>query len=61
MSEVSHDKALYAIVLHQDRGRLMKTFTRLDIEDARKLIAGAAAHAKEIGVLMCIAVTDESG
>ncbi|MDO5646319.1 heme-binding protein [Paracoccus sp. (in: a-proteobacteria)] len=39
----------------------MKTFTRLDIDDARKLIAGAAAHAEQIGVPMCIAITDESG
>lgn len=39
----------------------MKTLTRLDIEDARKLIAGATAHAQDIGVPMCIAVTDESG
>lgn len=39
----------------------MKTFVRLDLEDARKLIEGAAAHAGEIGVPMCIAVTDESG
>lgn len=39
----------------------MKTFTRLDLDDARKLIAGATVHAHEIGVPMCIAVTDESG
>lgn len=39
----------------------MQTITRLDHEDARILIAGAAAHAVEIGVPMCIAVTDESG
>ena len=39
----------------------MKTFTRLDLDDARKLIQGATAHAGEIGVPMCIAVTDESG
>lgn len=39
----------------------MKTLNRLDIEDARHLIAGAAAHARRIGVPMCIAVTDESG
>ncbi|MRX50377.1 heme-binding protein [Paracoccus sp. S-4012] len=39
----------------------MKTVTRLDLDDARLLIAGAAAHAAEIGVPMCIAVTDESG
>lgn len=39
----------------------MKTVTRLDLDDARKLIAGATAHAVEIGVPMCIAVADESG
>lgn len=39
----------------------MKTVTRLDLDDARVLIAGAVAHAVEIGVPMCIAITDESG
>lgn len=39
----------------------MKTITRLDLDDARILIAAAAAHAVEIGVPMCIAITDESG
>ena len=39
----------------------MQTITRLDLSDARILIAGAAAHATEIGVPMCIAITDESG
>lgn len=39
----------------------MYTVTRLGIEDARILIAGAAAKSREIGVPMCIAVTDESG
>jgi len=39
----------------------MRTVTRLDIEDARKLIAGATLHAQKIGVPMCIAITDESG
>lgn len=39
----------------------MKTLKRLDLDDARKLIAGATAHALSIGVPMCIAVTDESG
>lgn len=39
----------------------MKTLTRLDLTDARVLIAGAAAHADTIGVPMCIAITDESG
>lgn len=39
----------------------MLKITRLDIADARVLIAGAAEKAKEIGVPMCIAVTDESG
>ena len=39
----------------------MQTFQRLDIADARVLIAGARARAEEIGVPMCIAITDESG
>ncbi|KEA65019.1 hypothetical protein ADIMK_0721 [Marinobacterium lacunae] len=39
----------------------MLTITRLDIEDARLLIAGAANKAREIGVPMCIAIVDESG
>ncbi|MGR3570490.1 GlcG/HbpS family heme-binding protein [Brevirhabdus sp.] len=39
----------------------MLTIKRLDIEEARKLIAGARARADEIGVPMCIAVTDEGG
>ena len=39
----------------------MKTLTRLDLNDARLLIAGASAHAEAIGVPMCIAIVDESG
>ncbi|WP_196258857.1 GlcG/HbpS family heme-binding protein [Pelagibacterium limicola] len=39
----------------------MYSVTRLDIADARILIAGAAEKSREIGVPMCIAVTDESG
>jgi len=39
----------------------MLTITRLDLSDARLLIEGAAAKAREIGVPMCIAITDESG
>jgi len=39
----------------------MLTLQRLDIADAKLLIAGARAKAIEIGVPMCIAVTDESG
>lgn len=39
----------------------MLTIKRLDINDAKTLIAGARAKAEEIGVPMCIAVTDESG
>ncbi|WP_027853721.1 GlcG/HbpS family heme-binding protein [Marinobacterium litorale] len=39
----------------------MLTITRLDQQDARLLIAGAANKAQEIGVPMCIAVVDESG
>ena len=39
----------------------MLTVKRLDIKDAGVLIAGARVRAVEIGVPMCIAVTDESG
>lgn len=39
----------------------MLTVKRLSLEDARLLIAGARRKAEEIGVPMCIAVTDESG
>ncbi|MEQ8896025.1 MAG: heme-binding protein [Roseovarius sp.] len=39
----------------------MLTVTRLDLDDAGKLLAGARAKADEIGVPMCIAITDESG
>ena len=39
----------------------MLTIKRLDIDDAYMLIAGARAKAADIGVPMCIAVTDESG
>lgn len=39
----------------------MLTIQRLDINDARTLIAGAREKAKDIGVPMCIAITDESG
>ena len=39
----------------------MLSVTRLDANDADILIAGAVAHAQEIGVPMCIAITDEAG
>lgn len=39
----------------------MLSIKRLSLEDARILIAGARQKAEEIGVPMCIAVTDESG
>jgi uncharacterized protein GlcG (DUF336 family) len=39
----------------------MLTIKRLALPDARMLIIGAIAKATEIGVPMCIAVTDESG
>jgi len=39
----------------------MLTIKRLDIADARVLIAGARVKAEEIGVPMCIAITDEGG
>ena len=39
----------------------MLTIKRLDMEDGNRLIAGARAKAIEIGVPMCVAITDESG
>jgi uncharacterized protein GlcG (DUF336 family) len=39
----------------------MIQITRLDAADAQLLIEGARAKAKEIGVPMCIAITDEGG
>ncbi|WP_102961415.1 GlcG/HbpS family heme-binding protein [Mangrovicella endophytica] len=39
----------------------MLTITRIDIADARLLIEGARRKSVEIGVPMCIAITDESG
>lgn len=39
----------------------MISVTRLDLADARLLLAGARAEADRIGVPMCIAIVDESG
>jgi len=39
----------------------MMTVKRLDLADAAVLLAGARAKAAEIGVPMCIAITDEGG
>lgn len=39
----------------------MLTIKRLDIADARLMLAAARAKADEIGVPMCIAITDEGG
>lgn len=39
----------------------MITVNRLDMSDADALIAGAEAHACQLEVPMCIAITDESG
>ncbi|MDD9889094.1 MAG: heme-binding protein [Gammaproteobacteria bacterium] len=39
----------------------MISVNRLSIEDARVLLEGARTKAEEIGVPMCIAVTDDSG
>lgn len=39
----------------------MLSIKRLSLSDAQQLIAGARDKAQEIGVPMCIAVTDESG
>ncbi|KJS43958.1 MAG: DNA polymerase III subunit delta' [Roseovarius sp. BRH_c41] len=39
----------------------MMTVKRLDLADAGVLLAGARAKAVEVGVPMCIAITDEGG
>jgi len=39
----------------------MLTLRRLDVDEAQILIEGAAAKARDLGIPMCIAVTDESG
>ena len=39
----------------------MISVKRLSIEDAQILLAGAKAKADEIGVPMCISITDDSG
>ena len=39
----------------------MLNIKRLSLQEAKTLIAGASEKASEIGVPMCIAVTDESG
>ena len=39
----------------------MLTIKRLSLDDARVLLEGAEAKSREIGVPMCVAVTDESG
>ncbi|WMT89380.1 heme-binding protein [Pelagibacterium sp. H642] len=39
----------------------MITIKRLDQTEAQALISGARSKAREIGVPMCIAITDESG
>lgn len=39
----------------------MQTIRRIDLDDARLLMAAARQRAQEIGVPMCIAVTDEAG
>jgi uncharacterized protein GlcG (DUF336 family) len=39
----------------------MQTIRRIGLEEAEALVAGARARSAELGVPMCIAVTDESG
>ena len=39
----------------------MLTVRRLDITDARRILAAAALHAAKIGVPMCTAVVDDAG
>lgn len=39
----------------------MKTIRELDLNDARRLLEGARAHAEQTGVLMCVAIADSAG
>ncbi|WEJ59777.1 heme-binding protein [Devosia sp. FJ2-5-3] len=39
----------------------MLTLKRIDVQDAQVLLKGAQEKARQIGVPMCIAITDESG
>lgn len=39
----------------------MLSVPRIDLDEARRLVAAATARSAEIGVPMCIAVVDESG
>jgi uncharacterized protein GlcG (DUF336 family) len=39
----------------------MLTLKRIDVQDAQVLLQGARDKSREIGVPMCIAITDESG
>ncbi len=39
----------------------MITVTRLDLNDAHVMLRAARAKADEIGVPMCIAITDDAG
>ncbi len=48
------------LTIHQDWNDLMLTLQRLDSSDAARILKGARAKAEEIGVGMCIAITDES-
>lgn len=48
------------IATHQDRIDLMLTLKRLDSDDAARILESAKTKAEEIGVGMCIAITDES-
>jgi uncharacterized protein GlcG (DUF336 family) len=49
------------LVQRTTRDHIKLTLKRLDIDDGNTLIAGARAKAIEIGVPMCIAVTEERG
>ena len=48
------------IATHHDRIDLMLTLKRLDSDDAARILESAKTKAEEIGVGMCIAITDES-
>jgi uncharacterized protein GlcG (DUF336 family) len=48
-------------LLIREETTVVRTITRLSIDDARTLLVGAAEKTAEIGVPMCTAVTDEAG
>jgi len=48
------------LAMPYDRNDLMFSLQRLDSADATRILEGARLKAEELGVAMCIAITDES-